>query len=87
MEKRTPEQMEKDKAKIVAALSKIGSGRAEEICKATKFTIIRFRLPIRKLLAEKLVEIVGDGVKRAQTYGLRSKRAPRAAKKKRARAR
>lgn len=68
MEKRTPEQMEKDKARVLSAITKIGPATAEQICKATKFPIQRFRLPVRKLLADKKIKRHGQGVKRAKQY-------------------
>jgi hypothetical protein len=64
--KRTPEQIAKTAAKLLAFISSNPGQRAEQIADGTKISTSEMALPIKRLLAEK--KIKATGVARGTTY-------------------
>ncbi len=64
--KRTPEQIAKTAAKLLAFIAANPGQRAEQIAEGTKISTSEMALPIKRLLAEK--KIKASGVARGTTY-------------------
>jgi hypothetical protein len=64
--KRTPEQIAKTAAKLLAYIAANPGQRAEQIAEGTKLSTGEMALPIKRLLAEK--KIKASGVARGTTY-------------------
>lgn len=64
--KRTPEQIAKTAAKLLAFIAANPGQRAEQIADGTKISTGEMALPIKRLLAEK--KIKASGVARGTTY-------------------
>lgn len=66
MEKRSPQQLEKMRAKVLAFTARTPGQRSEDIQKALKLATADISLPLRQLLAAKLLRC--EGAARGRRY-------------------